>query len=261
LTAGPGIRFTNDGIPNHEQFNQQAHCLRRSYPFSVLRIFPLVLRSCAQAFGMSALVAVQQGDGPCLADVVEFCAGLSVPEACFAEDGAVSLIREADLPMLHNGAEPPLYWVQASLRGLAGQRFLQVGDVIFHPQYPRRALVFDMTYARFIACAPLITCRIHDPATLLPVFLAWYLGTDRVRAALYDTIRANACIALPPPAYGALALPPASMAVQQEIAQTWHEERQREQSTLALFRRMRENMDAVLLGWLDMGSGVVPMGA
>ena len=50
------------------------------------------------------------------------------------------------------------------------------------------------------------------------------------------------------------------MAVQQEIAQAWHEERQREQSTLALFRRMRESMDAVLLGWLDMGSGVQPVG-
>ena len=52
----------------------------------------------------------------------------------------------------------------------------------------------------------------------------------------------------------------ASMAVPQEIAQAWHEERQREQSTLALFRRMRESMDAVLMGWLDMGSGVQPMG-
>jgi hypothetical protein len=127
LTAGPGIPVIDKGIPNHEQFNQQAHCLRRSYPFSVLRIFPLLLRSCAQAFGMNALVAVEQGDGPCLADVAEFCAGLSVPEACFAADGAVSLIREADLPTLHNGAEPPLYWVQASLGDLASSDFCKWG--------------------------------------------------------------------------------------------------------------------------------------
>lgn len=189
-----------------------------------------------------------------IADVADLYPGYAFSEQQATANGLIYLLREVDLPL----REPPLYWAQINSNEVAPQHFLQTGDVIFHPQYPHKATVFTLPYTSFVVCAPLITCRLHDPATWQPAFLAWYLGSDWAKAALFDVVRAKASMHLVPEDFGGLLMPQTSIAVQQQIADAWLEQGQREQATWSLFEHMRRNVDALLMTYVNVSTEVMP---
>ncbi|MEN9867719.1 MAG: hypothetical protein RL748_3309 [Pseudomonadota bacterium] len=193
-----------------------------------------------------------------LADVTELFAGSAVPDTCLSDQGTTWLVRETDVAQWRSG-NGPLYWAQATLPEPGCLRYLEPGDVIFHPQYPRHAMLFDLPFTRFVASAPLMVCRINGTIRLRPGYVAWFLGTDQVKAALFDMVRSKRHLQLDLDDFRNLHLPCANIDVQREIEQGWREEMEREQSVLGLFGQMRQNIDAVLMDWVQHSAPVLPV--
>ncbi|MEN9864735.1 MAG: hypothetical protein RL748_325 [Pseudomonadota bacterium] len=112
-------------------------------------------------------------------------------------------------------------------------------------------MLFDLPFNRFVASAPLMVCRINGTIRLRPGYLAWFLGTDQVKAALFDVVRSKRHLQLDLDDFRNLHLPCANPEVQREIEQGWREEMQREQTVLGLFGQMRQHIDAVLMDWVQ----------
>lgn len=188
---------------------------------------------------------------PPLAELIRWLEPVFVPEQDVGKHSGPWLLREADVLF----DQPRRYWERAGCMNLASQSRLQAGDVIVHPQYLHRATVVAGKFDGFVACAPLTVCRILDPARLLPAYLAWFLGSDLMKAALFDAMKITHRVVTGPQELGAITIPLASMAVQQQIARFWQDMVARERTALDLVAQMRKNFDQLWLPQVNPAPG------
>ncbi|MEN9866162.1 MAG: hypothetical protein RL748_1752 [Pseudomonadota bacterium] len=96
-------------------------------------------------------------------------------------EGAIALIQEKD--MRNDGIQPGLQRI--NLTRLPKHHFLQPGDLVLRALGAgNRACVVTPDASGAICLAPLVYLRIHQPANLLPAFLAWFINTSRTQALL-----------------------------------------------------------------------------
>jgi hypothetical protein len=110
-----------------------------------------------------------------LAKLASFATGYHLKPAQKDPHGNVVLVQKQDLAdgMLANKLQ------RARLTKPSPARTLRAGDVLVHAQGVGYALaLWDAPVPNALCVAPLIRIRPHDPASLLPGFLLWFLRSS-----------------------------------------------------------------------------------